>query len=136
MWITFKKKTSPLKTTSDHVIQDVITDIVTYNQKYIVQRLQPINETWPLTYSVPTGICQLADNCFLKRSIRHFGFNHCSNLQQGAAQGYLEARTQKIEKNTLILPASQIYFLRLSLAKCCCESLVTVQVSKVLQQDG
>lgn len=26
-----KKKNSPLKTTSDHVIQDVITDIVTYN---------------------------------------------------------------------------------------------------------
>lgn len=101
MWTSLKK--SPPKTTLDCAKQDVITDIVTYNQKYIVQRLQPINETWPLTYSVPTGICQLADNCFLKRSIRHFGFNHCSNLQQGAAQGDLEAHTQKIDKNTLIL---------------------------------
>lgn len=90
------KKSLP-KTISDHATQDVITDIVTYNSKHTVQRLQPINETWPLTYSVPTGICQLADNCFLKRSIGHFGFNHCSNLQQGAAQGYLEAHTQKIK---------------------------------------
>lgn len=85
MWMTFFFKVSS-KTLSDHTTQDVITDTVTYNSKYIVQRLQPINETWPLTYSVPTGICQLADNCFLKRSIGHFGFNHCSNLQEGTAQ--------------------------------------------------
>lgn len=134
MWITLKKVPSK---NSDRAIQDAITDIVTYNQKSIVQRLQPINETWPLTYSVPTGIRQLADNSFLKGSIRHFGFNHCSNLQQGAAQGYMEAHTQKIEKNTLILPVSRIYFLRLSLAKCCFESLVIQQVrTKVLQQEG